>query len=345
MRIAGFADIRALMAGLPGPDAGAAQAARARDAELTKPAGALGRLEEIAVWLAAWQGRHPARVEKPVVLVFAGNHGVAARGVSAYPASVTAQMVANFEAGGAAVNQLAELAGARLEVAALALERPTGDVCAGPAMSEAECADAFRAGFEAVGDADLVCVGEMGIGNTTVAACLAAALFGGDGAGWAGPGTGLDGAGVARKAALVDAALARHQAARADPLTALAALGGREFAAMAGAVLAGRLRRVPVVLDGYACCAAAGVLLRLADGALDHCLAAHVGAEPAHRRLLACLGLEPVLDLGLRLGEASGAALACLIVRAAALAHARMATFAEAGVAGRRAGAPPPGRS
>ena len=341
MTPASFDDIRALMRAMPHADAAAIEAAAARDGQLTKPPGSLGRLEHLALWLAAWQGRNPPRAEAIQFLVFAGNHGVTAQGISAFPAEVTVQMVANFRHGGAAINQLAALAGAELTVIPLELERPTQDFCAGPAMSEAETCAAFAAGFEAVKPGDLCCIGEMGIGNTTVAAALAAALFGGDGQAWAGPGTGLDHAGVNRKAEVIDRGLALHRERLDDPLQALACLGGREIAAMAGAILACRMHRVPVLLDGYVNCAAAAVLKRLHDDALEHCRAGHRSAEPAAGRLLGALdmdrSLEPLLDLGMRLGECSGAAVATLLVKAAVATHAGMATFAEAGVAGKEA--------
>ncbi len=318
---------------LPGPDTAAATAAAERQAQLTKPPHSLGRLESLAAWLAAWQGRHPPRLERVRIAVFAGNHGVVARGVSAYPAEVTAQMVANFRAGGAAINQLARAMGAELVVVPLALERPTADFTQAPAISEAELHEALDAGAATV-DAglDLLCVGEMGIGNTTVAAALAAALFGGKGADWAGRGTGVDDAGLVRKAAAVDAALAKHGAALADPLEALRCVGGRELAAIAGAVLRAREQRIPVVLDGFVATAAAAVLGKAQAKALDHCLAGHRSAEAAHARLLDQLALKPLLDLGMRLGEGSGAAVAVGILRAAVATHTGMATFAEAGV-------------
>jgi nicotinate-nucleotide--dimethylbenzimidazole phosphoribosyltransferase len=318
---------------LEAPDAAAAAAAQARQARLTKPPGSLGRLETLAIWLAAWQGREPPALERVGALVFAGNHGVTVRGVSAYPAAVTAQMVANFAAGGAAINQLCRVASAVLSVVPLALDRPTADFCAGPAMSEAECVEALHRGAAALAsDLDLVAVGEMGIGNTTSAAALCAALHSGEAASWAGPGTGLDAEGVARKAAVIERALDHHRAALADPLEVLRRLGGREIAAMAGAILAARERRIPVLLDGMVAGAAAAVLQALAPDALDHCQAAHRSAEPAHGRLLDKLGLRPLLDLDMRLGEASGAALAILLCRAALACHTGMATFAAAGV-------------
>ena len=335
VQLGSLSAFRARVAAMPGSDEAAAEIARAHDAHLTKPAGALGRLEDLAQWAAAWQGRHPPRADRIQVLVFAGNHGVAARGVSAYPPAVTAQMVANFEAGGAAINQLCEVLDAALTVVPLDLERPTEDMTAAPALGEADCVAALEAGMAAVDrDADLLCLGEMGIGNTTAAAALAAALCGGDGASWVGPGTGVDREGLARKAAVVDAALARHGEALRDPLAALACVGGRELAAIAGAVVRARHNRVPVLLDGFACTAAAAVVAGLRAGGLDHAQVAHRSAEPGHRRLLEALSLDPLLDLGLRLGEASGGALAAGLVRMAVAAHNGMATFDSAGVSG-----------
>jgi nicotinate-nucleotide--dimethylbenzimidazole phosphoribosyltransferase len=325
--------LRAACLDLPPPDEAAAAQVAARQAQLTKPPGSLGRLEDTVAWLARWQGRAP-RLDRVEVLVFAGNHGVTAQGVSAYPAAVTAQMVANFAAGGAAINQLARIAGASLRVIPLMLDQPTQDFTKASAMDEASFLAAVAAGYDAVGaDADLVCLGEMGIGNTTAAAALAAALFGGGGARWAGRGTGVDEAGLTRKRAAIDAALAQHASLLGDPLALAAALGGRELAAILGATLAARARRIPVLLDGFVSTAAAAPLARLRPDGLDHALAAHVSAEAAHRTLLAELALAPLLDLGMRLGEASGAALAVLLLRAALACHTGMATFAEAGVA------------
>ena len=326
-----LADIRRLLKDLPEPDAGMRKAAEARNAVLTKPAGSLGRLEDIAVWVAGWQGTDRPAIERPLVLVFAGNHGVTARGVSAFPAEVTVQMVANFRAGGAAINQLARTFGARMEVVALDLDRPTADFTAAPAMSEAECIAALAAGWDAVDpDADLLITGEMGIGNTTSAAALACALFGGAAAEWTGRGTGIDDKGLALKTQVVAEGVARH--AGVAPLEALACLGGARLAAMAGAILRARIEKIPVILDGFICCAAAAVLEREVPGALDHAIAGHVSAEGAHRKLLAGLGKAPLLDLGLRLGEGSGAALAIGVLKGAVACHSGMATFAEAGV-------------
>lgn len=336
---ASFAEIRRLLDAMPGPDAAAAATARAREALLTKPAGALGRLEEIAEWLAAWQGRHPPTVDHPRVSVFAGNHGVAARGVSAYPMEVTGQMVANFIAGGAAVNQLCKQADADLRVYEMALDQPTHDFTVEPAMSETDCVRAMAFGMMTVEPGvDLLCLGEMGIANTTSAAALCLALFGGTAQDWTGPGTGVAGAVLAHKSTVVAAGVARHQERRGDPLALLQCLGGQEFAAIAGAVLAARLAHVPVLLDGYAGTAAAAVLHVLRPGLLDHCLVAHRSAEPGHQKLLAAIGKRPLLDLDMRLGEGSGAALAINLVKAAVACHGGMATFAEAGVSGKSGG-------
>lgn len=327
-----LADFKSLMADLPPPDAAATQAAAARNAQLTKPPGALGRLEALAIRMAGLQGREKPVMDHPQIIIFAGNHGVAARGVSAFPPAVTAQMVANFARGGAAINQLARAFGARLDVHALDLDRPTADFTLGPAMTGAEVVAALRAGWEAVAEAtDVLVVGEMGIGNTTAAAAIATAIFGGEG--WAGRGSGVDDAGLARKAAVVAAGLAANPGVRG--LEALRALGGREIAAMAGAMACARVRRIPLILDGFIVCAAAAALSDAFPGALDHAFAGHVGAEGAHGWLLAHLGLEPLLSLGLRLGEGSGAALALGVVRGALACHGGMATFAEAGVAGK----------
>lgn len=333
--VASFDEIRALLRALPGPDLEAGRAAAAREAQLTKPAGSLGRLEELAAWMATWQGRHPPRVERPATAVFAGNHGVAAKGVSAYPAEVTKQMVQNFLDGGAAVNQLCAFADSDLKVYEMALDAPTHDFTESPAMAEEDCVRAMAYGMMAVDEGmDLLALGEMGIANTASAAALCHALYGGAAADWVGRGTGIDDARLAHKTALVAQAVARHGASAEDPLEILRALGGLEFAAIAGAVLAARLARTPVLLDGFACTAAAAVLQALDPRALDHCQVAHRSVEPGHARLLERIGKRPLLDLDMRLGEASGAVLAIQVVRAACVCHGGMATFAEAGVSG-----------
>ncbi len=333
--ISSVRDIHALLARLPVADEEARARAWQRDSALTKPPGALGRLEEIAAFMAAWQGRNPPRLEVVKVAVFAANHGVAAQGVSAFPAEVTAQMVANFEAGGAAINQLCEAFDCRLQVVPLMDLRPSGDITREAAMSEREFLAAFGAGLRVAAERpDLLCLGEMGIANTTVAAALLHALFGGQPIDWCGPGTGLDEEGVRRKAQVVARAVARHAAVRDDPLELLRCLGGYEFAALAGAIVGARVLRVPVMLDGFMTAAAAAALHQARVDAIAHCLAGHVSAEPAHAQVLKLLDKEPLLNLRMRLGEASGAALATQVVRAAVATHAGMATFAQAGVSG-----------
>ncbi len=325
--------IRAALRDAPGPSINAQRDTNAREATLTKPPGSLGRLEDISSWLASWQDRAPPKVDHTHVVVFAGNHGVAARGVSAYPAEVTAQMVANFEAGGAAVNQLSKTAGASFRVIPIRLEEPTTDFTDAPAMDEDAFIEAFNIGCNAVDpDCDLLCIGEMGIANTTSAAAVCHALFGGEAVDWVGPGTGITGDTITLKAELVRNAVKHHLNETSDPLKILRRLGGRELAAMAGAIVRARYTKLPVLVDGYVAGAAAAALEQAHPGSLDHTLCAHVSAEPGHRRLLAKLGKPALLDLGMRLGEASGAALAINLVRAAADCHAGMATFADAGV-------------
>lgn len=330
-----FDDIRNLVRSMPRADEAAVAAVRERDAQLTKPAGSLGRMEEIAEWLAAWSGPAWPKVTRPLVAVFASNHGVTGKGVSAYPASVTRQMVDNFAAGGAAINQICIAYDLGLKIFDLALDMPTPDITEADALEEANCAATMAFGMEALaGGTDLICIGEMGIGNTTVAAAVLNGLFGGDAADWVGPGTGVDDAGLERKREAVKAAVERLGGER-DPLEILRKVGGREIAAMAGVILGARHQRIPAIVDGYVATAAAAVLFALDASALDHCLFGHLSAEPAHGRALARMQKKPLLDLGMRLGEGTGAALAAGIVKAAAQIHSGMATFEQAGVSGK----------
>lgn len=331
--ITSLSDFREIVVSLPEIDTASADAARDREPHLTKPRGSLGLLEDISVWLSASQGRHPPEVRRVKTVVFAGNHGVTVQGVSAFPPDVTAQMVANFEAGGAAINQLCALQNAELDVIALDLDNPTKDFTKEPAMTEVECVKAINTGLEAVSDnLDLICIGEMGIGNTTSAAALCCAVFSGEPEDWTGPGTGLKGIALANKIKVVGRAISIHEHAMADGLEILRHLGGREIAAITGAIVGARLSRTPVLLDGYVTAAAASVIYALDPHALDHCQVGHVSAEPGHTRLLEKLEKQPLLNLGMRLGEGSGAALAINILKAAASCHAGMATFGEAGV-------------
>ncbi len=331
-----YADILDLINLCPPGSDGAVAAVRARDVTLTKPAGSLGRMEELVEFLARWQGKAPPTLDNPMVAVFAANHGVVAQGVSAYPAAVTAQMVKNFTDGGAAISQICALHGLNLRVFELALEVPTGDITREPAMDERTCAATIAYGMEAVaGSPDLLCLGEMGIGNTTIAAAIYAGLYGGSGADWVGRGTGVDDDGLRRKAAAVDAALARHADAIGDPLAVLARLGGREIAAMLGALVAARHQKCPVIVDGFVATAAAAIAHAINADAIRHCLFAHVSAEAGHGRALAAMGQRGLLDLGMRLGEGTGAALAAVIAKTALHLHQNMATFSAAGVSER----------
>ncbi|WP_156738123.1 nicotinate-nucleotide--dimethylbenzimidazole phosphoribosyltransferase [Mycobacterium scrofulaceum] len=339
------------------PDAGVAAAARARQDTLTKPRGALGRLEDLSVWVSSCQGHCPPRqFERARVVVFAGDHGVARSGVSAYPPEVTAQMVANFEAGGAAINVLADLAGATVRVADLAVagdaaterigahkvRRGSGDIAVQDALSDDETAAAIAAG-RAIADeevdagADLLIAGDMGIGNTTPAAVLVAALTNAEPVAVVGFGTGIDDAGWARKTAAVRDALFRASRVLPDPVALLRCGGGADLAAIAGFCAQAAVRRTPLLLDGMAVTAAALVAERLAPGARLWWQAGHRSTEPGHALALTELGLDPILDLRMRLGEGSGAALALPVLRAAVATLSSMATFTQAGVSDRAA--------
>ena len=331
-----YADVIELLTLPPDGDEAAVAAVRARDAQLTKPAGSLGALEGLVEFLARWQGRAKPRLDNPMVTIFAGNHGVTDQGVSAFPREVTAQMVANFTNGGAAISQICALHEINLRVFELALELPTGDITQEAALDDKMCAATIAYGMEAIaGKPDLICIGEMGIGNTTVAAAIYAALYGGTGADWVGRGTGVDDAGLARKADAVDRALARHAGTLDHPLAVLARVGGREIAAMLGALIAARHQKVPVIVDGFVATSAAAIAHAVNPAAIDHCIFAHVSAESGHARALEAMGQKGLLDLGMRLGEGSGAALAAVLAKTALHLHNNMATFESAAVSGK----------
>ena len=303
---------------------------------MLRPAGALQRLDDVAVHVAAWHGTERPEIACPVVLVFAGDHGVTRAGVSAYPGEVTAAMLAAVRAGRATINAIARSVGAQLDVYDVGVGVPTGDIRVEPAMTAQrfdEIARIAAAAVDRVVDrgADLLVVGELGIGNTTISAALPAALLGGDVSAWVGRGTGVDDDGLARKQAAVAAAVARIAAPthRIDPIETMLELGGSELVAMAAAVVRARQHRLPVVLDGYVATAAVLPLHLAAPGALDHCLIGHASAEPGHRRILDELGVEPLLDLGLRLGEGSGALAAVPLVRIACACVTEVPTMAE----------------
>ncbi len=331
-----FDEIRDLLTIAPEGNEEAVDAVRQHDAQLTKPPGSLGRLEALVEWLARWQGKARPTLANPMVAIFAGNHGVTDQGVSAFPREVTAQMVANFTEGGAAISQICALHELNLRVFELALELPTGDITQTAAMDDRTAAATVAYGMEAIaGSPDCLAIGEMGIGNTTIAAAIYAALFGGTGADWVGRGTGVDNAGLVRKADAVDRALALHRDALGDPLAVLARLGGREIAAMLGAIIAARQQKIPVIVDGFVATSAAAIAQAVNPAAIDHCIFGHVSAEGGHARVLARMGVTPLLDLGMRLGEGSGAALAMVMAKTALHLHTHMATFASAGVSGK----------
>ncbi len=325
--------IRKLIQDFPGPDKEAIANSEVRELELTKPRGSLGRLEEIAAWLAGWQGKYPARMDLPRAIVFAGSHGITAQNISAFPPEVNQQMVSNFQSGGAAINQLCKVFDIELKVMEAALDIPTRDFSKEPAMDGADCAEAVAFGMSGpdVG-LDLLCVGDMGIGNTTASAAICLALYGGKESDWVGPGTGVEGKKLANKMKVVKESVLLHKSALTDGLEILRCLGGREMAAICGAIITARLSRIPILLDGYVTCAAAATLHAFDPHSLDHCIVGHVSGEPGHRRLLKRLGKVPLLDFGMKLGEGSGAALAVGILRGAVACHNGMATFEEAKV-------------
>lgn len=335
------------------PDAEAAAAARARQNRLTKPPGSLGRLEELSVWAASCQGSCPPQaLNRPRVVVFAADHGVTAAGVSAFPSAVTGQMMANFDSGGAAVNVLAEVAGATVRVADIAVDcdaplspaigahkvrRGSGNIAIEDALSEAEVVAAITAGCriadeEVDAGADLLIAGDMGIGNTTAATTLVAALTGTEPVAVVGRGTGIDDLGWMRKASAVRDALYRARGVTRDPVGLLRVSGGADLAAIAGFCAQAAVRRTPALLDGMVVTAAALVAEELAPGAKAWWQAGHRSPEPAHDLALSHLGLTPIVDLGMRLGEGTGAVVALPIVRAAIATLISMATFDEAGI-------------
>ncbi|MBZ9810684.1 nicotinate-nucleotide--dimethylbenzimidazole phosphoribosyltransferase [Mesorhizobium sp. BR1-1-9] len=319
-------DFRNLLAALPMADKTAEARVRMLFSKADKPRNSLGRIEDIAAWLAAWSGRAPPAVTRPLVAVFAGNHGALRHGISPRPVAATANAVELCAAGGAAVNQVCIANDLGLKVFDLALHIPTADITEDAALDERGCAATMAFGMEAIaGGADLLCLGDLGVGNSTIAAALFAALYGGKGTDWVGAGSGADAAMQARKAEVVDVALAFHGAHLDDPLEVLRRVGGREFAAIAGAILAARMQKIPVLLDGFAATAAAAVVHAANPAALDHCLLAGLSAEPAHARAAERLGLRPLLDLGVSHGEGVGAALAAGMVKAAALTSSGMA--------------------
>ena len=348
------ANLLEVAASIPPLDQQAATLARQRQRELVKPAGSLGELEELAVRLAGMTGSPRPRGERTLAIIFAGDHGITEAGVSAYPSAVTAQMVHAFVSGSAAVSVLARQYGVEVVVVDVGVATPlpaslpiehrkvspgTASFLHGPAMSRSDAVAAMQAGMAVVESRlatgiDLLALGEMGIGNTTAAAAIAAALLDLDPALVVGRGTGLDAAGVQRKVDVIRQGLAVNQPDRADAIGVLAAVGGLEIAALAGAMIRAAAARVPIVLDGFIAGSAALAAVQIAPGLPSYLIAAHRSAEPGHTPILSALGVRPLLDLNMRLGEASGAVLACGIIKAALAVHNTMGTFAEAQVSG-----------
>lgn len=318
-----FDDFRELLRALPGPDHAALDKVRERSSQLAIEAGSLGRLGEIPVWLAAWQGRHPPQITRPQLAIFAADHGVAARQQKSTPHHHTQQLLSLFAAGGAAINQLCLAAGAGLKVFDLGLDVPTPDITTAEAMSEAGCAATIAFGMEAIaGGTDLLCLGAVGAGASTVAASVCCALYGGNAQDWISGGD----------AALVSEAVTLHGDGLSDPLEILRRLGGRDIAAIAGAIIAARVQRIPVLLDGFVVAAAAALLDRLQPGSLDHCMVAHVSPDASQHRLLQRLCKRPLLDLDINSGDGAGAVTAIPLLRAAAAVHSGMATYEQAGI-------------
>jgi nicotinate-nucleotide--dimethylbenzimidazole phosphoribosyltransferase len=315
---------------IPSSDTAAGDTVRSRAADILRPAGALARFDEVAAWVAEWQGTSVPAVRRPAALIFAADHGVTVAGVSKYPVDVTAAMLGAYRSGKSTISAFAAVAGATVEAIDVGVGRPTGDIRVESAMSPERFEEACAAGREAVEglDADLLVLGEMGIGNTTAAAAVAAALVGGDVTGWVGRGTGVDDEGLARKRDAVRMAVDRISAV-VDPLEVLREVGGAELVALSAAIVAARLRRLPVLLDGYVVTASALPLSLALPGALDHCLVGHCSAEPGHRRLLEELGKRPLLDLDMRLGEGSGAMAAVPLVAMACAGITEVPTFGE----------------
>jgi len=311
------------------PDQDARTELTTRLDDILRPAGALRRLDELAVFMAGWQTSPVPQVDKPTILIFASDHGVAAAGVSAYPSSVTEAMMSAFESGLSTVNAFARISGATVNAVDVGIGRPTGDIRFESAMTETRFLEALNCGREAVSasDSDLLVLGEMGIGNTTSSAAISAALLGGNVSEWVGRGTGVNDEGLRRKRDAVQQAVERIDSA--EPGEILRQLGGAEIVAIAGAIIEARHRRIPVVLDGFVVAAAAAPLHAYNPLALQHCLAAHRSAEIGHRRLLEYMGLEPLLDLNFRLGEASGGAAVIPLIAMACAAANDVPTFAE----------------
>ncbi|EJF77322.1 nicotinate-nucleotide-dimethylbenzimidazole phosphoribosyltransferase [Bartonella sp. DB5-6] len=333
MTVSPFDDFCALLTNLPTADAFSTTLAKKRQKKLTSARGTLGKLGDIAVWYAGWRGTEKPLVMRPLVAIFSGNHGITEENITPFPQSMTQKMVQNFSIGGAVINQICIAYDLGLKIFDLALEYPTMNITKDAAMDERSAAATMAFGMESIaGGTDLLCIGEMGIGNTTIASALCLALFGGEVEEWTGSGMESEGEFYQRKIAAVKTAISLHKNYFKNPFEIMRRLGGREIAAMIGAILAARMEKVPVILDGFVATAAAAVLYKMNPRALDHVLVGHVSSESVHRKLLKKIGKEPLLDLGMRVGEGTGAALAAGIVKAAVLAHTQMTFFEQEGL-------------
>ncbi|WP_142416797.1 nicotinate-nucleotide--dimethylbenzimidazole phosphoribosyltransferase [Bartonella massiliensis] len=325
-----FDDFRALLTNLPVADEFSIILAKKRQENLTKARGTLGKLGDIAVWYAGWRGTEKPIVTRPLVAIFSGNHGIVEENVTPFPQSMTQKMVENFASGGAAINQICIAYDLGLKIFDLALEYPTMNITKDAAMDERNAAATMAFGMESIaGGTDLLCIGEMGVGNTTIASALCFALFGGEVEEWIGNNMGADGDFYQRKIAAVKTAIALHKEHFNDPFEIMRRLGGREIAAMVGAILAARMEKIPVILDGFVATAAAAILYKMHPRALEHTLVGHVSSKTAHRKLLKTIGKKPLLDLEIGLGEGAGAAMAAGIVKAAVLTHAQMGVLEQ----------------
>ncbi|MCZ2328298.1 nicotinate-nucleotide--dimethylbenzimidazole phosphoribosyltransferase [Bartonella sp. F02] len=330
MAISPFDDFRALFSSLPVADEFMIILAKKRQAQLAKILGTLGKLGDVAVWYAGWKGEEKPIISRPLVAIFSGNHGITDENITSFPQSMTQQMVKNFTTGCAAINQICSVYDLGLKIFDLALEYPTMNITKDAAMDERSTAATMAFGMESIaGGTDLLCVGEMGIGNRIIASALCLALFGGNVEEWIESGTDSSKELYERKIIAVKEAIALHQDYLNDPFEIMRRLGGREIAAMVGAILAARMEKIPVILDGFVATTAAAILYKMHPKALDHAIVGHVSAEPAHYKLLEKINKKPLLDFGMKIGEGTGAAIAAGIVKAAVLTHTKTLTPGE----------------
>ncbi|WP_455478414.1 nicotinate-nucleotide--dimethylbenzimidazole phosphoribosyltransferase [Bartonella sp. B10] len=330
MTVSPFDDFRALLTNLPVADEFFVILAKKRQKNLTRVQGTLGKLGDVAVWYAGWRGAEKPIITRPLVAIFSGNHGITDENVTSFPQSMTRKMVQNFAEGSSAINQICIAYDLGLKIFDLALEYPTMNITKDAAMDERSAAATMAFGMESIaGGTDLLCIGEMGIGNTTIASALCFALFGGEIEEWIENSAASEKEFYQRKITAIKTAVSLHQNHFDDPFEIMRCLGGREIAAMIGAILAARMEKIPVILDGFVTTAAAAVLHKMHPSALDHTIVGHVSFDPAHHKLLEKIGKKPLLNLDMCFGEGTGAAIAAGVVKAAVLTHAQMATFEQ----------------